>query len=189
MGLGKPVAAFAVKFLVLYGLLAASWPLVGGVYAYFFRQSGETFLEVVGIGKDVRIRPAAEPKGLNDVVFFTRGTTGEQRQRALSSWLMGFHPTAMVVALVLATPVSAQRRFRALCAGFIIIHSFVLLRIAVFAMLSGVTAANTTFMETAMWIAFMFVHGHGVSLIVPVLVWLAVTIRREDVRCFVTVHQ
>ena len=186
---GRSIAAFAVKFLVIYGALAASWPLCEWAYAFFVRESGKVLFDAVGARGHVNILAAASPDGMKDTVLSVRvGTAGHALQIRVSSWLIGFQPTSLLIGLVLATPVSARRRVWALFAGLVMVHAFMLARLMTFMILvdSGVMAPlvlpDTFWTKALWWSVFDFLHGPSVSCFVPVLIWIAVTMRREDAR-------
>ncbi len=179
----RPITAFAVKFLVIYAVLGASWPVCGHAYAFFLRESGEVLLGAFGAHKNVRMRAAAPPDGINDTVLLI-GVRGPEHgiKITISSWLIGFQPTSLLLALVVATPVSARRRSRALFAGLLIVHTFVLARLVTFVIPMPIVLPDTLWAKALRWSIFDFIHGHGVSCVVPVLIWLAVTMRQEDIR-------
>jgi hypothetical protein len=179
----RSIAAFAVKFLVIYGALAASWPLCRPAYAFFLRESGKVLFNAVGARNHVHIRAATVPDGMNDTVLSVRVTAaGKALKITISSWLIGFQPTSLLIALVVATPVSMRRRVWALFAGLVMVHAFVLARLTTFVILAPVVLPDTFWTKALRWSVFDFIHGPAVSCFVPVLIWLAVTMRREDAR-------
>lgn len=187
---GSSIATFAVKFLVVYGALAASWPFCGWTNAFFLRGSGKLLFEAIGVHDHVRISAAAPPEGMNDTVLSVRLSANESKalQITVSSWRISFLPTSLLIGLVVATPVGASRRVWALIVGLAIVHAFVLARLLTYVLLvdNGLMAPlvrpDTFWNEALRWFVFDFIHGHAVSCFVPVLIWITVTVRREDVR-------
>jgi len=181
------MAAFAVKFLVIYGALAASWPFCGAAYVFFLRESGNVLFEAVGARDKVRIRPATAPDGTNDNVLSiqhiaTPGQGFKTRSAPFSSWVIGFQTTSLLIGLVLATPVSMRRRVWALFAGLVLVHAFVLARLATFVIFTPFVLPDTFWIKAFRWSVFDFFHGRAGSWLVPILIWIVVTMRQEDVR-------
>jgi len=185
---GRSIAEFVVKFLVIYGALAASWPLCGSAYASFLRESGKVLFEAVGPHDHIRIRPATPSEDLKDTVLAVRVANDKEtgqitfKQITISSWMFGFQSTSILIGLVAATPVSKRRRVWALFAGLVIIHAFVLARLATFVILWPFVRPDTFWTKALRWSELGFVHGQAVSCFMPVLIWIAVTLRREDAR-------
>jgi hypothetical protein len=180
---GRSIAAFAVKFLFIYGTLAASWPLCGRAYAFFLRESGMVLFEAVGPHDHVRILADTAPDGTTDTALFVRDAAAGQGMRAeTSSWQIGFQPTSVLVALVLATPVSMRRRVWALLAGLVMVHAFVLTRLGTIVILTPLVLPHTFWMQAFRFSATNFVLSYPLSCFAPVLIWIAVTMRREDAR-------
>lgn len=185
-GIGfKSIAAFAVKFLVIYGALAASWPLCGSAYAFFLRESGNILFEAVGTRNLVRIRAYTSPDGRYDTVYSVRVDAGQARHSKISSRETGFQPTSLLIGLVVATPVNMRRRLWALFAGLVLVHAIVLARLATIVSLTPVLLSDTFRTNTFLWSVFVFIRGPALSCFVPVLIWLAVTVRREDAQYLV----
>lgn len=183
MSSGRSIAAFAVKFLVIYGALAASWPVCRPGYAFFLRESGNILFEAVGPHDHVRIGAYTSPDGMNDTALFIRNAAAELAvQITMSSWLIGFQPTSVLVGLVLATPVNMRRRIWALFSGLVMVHAFVLTRLATFVIFAPLVLPDTFWVQ-AFWCSVdNFIHSYAVSCFAPVLIWIAVTMRREDAR-------
>jgi hypothetical protein len=64
------------------------------------------------------------------------------------------------------------------------VHTFVLARLATFVILAPppLVAGDTFWTKALRWPVVNFIYGHAVSCFVPVLIWAAVTMRREDGR-------
>ncbi len=183
---GRSIAAFVVKFLLIYGALAASWPLCGPAYAFFLRESGKVLFEAVGARNHAHIRAPTTPDGIHDIVLFVRdNAAGQAVEDIVSSWQIGFQPTSVFVGLVVATPVSMRRRIWALFAGLVMVHAFVLTRLGTILILTPLVRPRTFWMQTFLYFVINFVLSYPLSCFVPVLIWIAVTVRREDARRFV----
>ena len=102
---------------------------------------------------------------------------------------LGWLPTALTVALIVATPVPRRRRCWALLWGMLLIHSFVLFSVAVYIWNESTTVSLVTlspfWKEIADALEYTLVTQMGVSFSIPVLIWIAVLFRRQDVKTFV----
>jgi hypothetical protein len=184
---GRSIAAFAVKFLVVHGALAASWPLCGPAYAFFLCESGNILFEAVGARDYVRIRAAAAPDDEMDDTFILvrQGTSTNWTSTKVSSWHLGFLSTSLLVALTLATPLGWRRRVWASVGGVVVLHAFVLVRLSVNVLAARIHTGDTFWGRVWLVNVTNIGVGYPVSCFVPVLIWIAVTMRREDARRFV----
>lgn len=126
----KPVALFAAHALVL-ALLIGYWPSARAVYPALFRaQAGALFGR--GDPPDVRLRPASGA-GLEEKDTFVEALDpggGEPRWRlAISTLRLGYWPQAVLLALLLATPMPAPRRAIAIGLGLLWLDAFALGRL------------------------------------------------------------
>ena len=127
----KRVAGFFVLFLVFYGVLMAPWPGLGGAYAACFRATANLLFGSFAGQGSVRFAPAAgRGREADAEVTFTSPRTGAVGRVPVASRRMGYVPTAMLIGLVLATPLPWSRKVRALLWGFLLINGFVVLRVA-----------------------------------------------------------
>lgn len=129
------VAAFVVRFALLYALLMAPWP--GSVEAYGALYRGLVQLCTVSIDPERSVRvydaargrqlgPASMDTGIQHRVPPERGYGDRAVADSLrSSRHTGYMPTAMLLSLVLATPLPWRRRLRAAAGGFLLITAFV----------------------------------------------------------------
>ena len=98
----RPIVAFAVRFLLVYGLLMALWPVVCGAYREVFRTGGDALFRSFG---SVRFRALAEIHGMNDTKIFVKaGESSQWTWMKISTRHVGYISTAAVVGLIVATP-------------------------------------------------------------------------------------
>jgi hypothetical protein len=62
------------------------------------------------------------------------------------------------------------------------VHAFVLARVGTFMILGAVVLPDTFWTKALGWSVFDLIHGPAVSCFVPVLIWIAMTMRRGDAR-------
>ena len=95
--------------------------------------------------------------------------------------------SATLAGLILATPIPWPRRGRAFFWGMILLHAFVALRLATL-IIYGFTldTPGPLALPDAFWgrtlraVILTFSVGQGLSYIVPILIWMLVSLRRED---------
>lgn len=114
----KPVLLFAAHALVL-ALLIGFWPSLRDVYPPLFR-AGAAALLARGDPPDVRVR-AGTPRGREVTDTFVEGVPPDAEKPSwrlsFSTIRMGYWPSAVLVALLLATPMEARRRALSVLAG------------------------------------------------------------------------
>lgn len=125
----KPIAVFAVQACLL-SLLIGWWPTPRALYPPLMRAPLGALLGVGAEGVvSLRAFRGAED-GVDTLMQEIRIGERVPRWRAeLSLLRLGWWPSAVLAALVLATPMRARRRVLALCAGFVWIQLYVLLRL------------------------------------------------------------
>jgi len=127
----KPIAVFAVQALLL-SLLIGFWPTPRALYPAFVRSHVGA---VLGVARDriVTLRPSAgaeQEDGDTVMEGFRPGDRVPRWRAGLSTLHLGWWPTAVVAALVLATPMTTRRRVLALLGGCAFIEGYVLLRLS-----------------------------------------------------------
>ena len=181
----RKIIGFFARFLIAYCLLMFLWPVVCGVYGAYFRAGGDL---IFGSSGSVRFQALAEPEGLDDTKFFVRkGASGKWTFTQLSSRHMGYLSTAAVLGLILATPVTWARRGRALLWGLVWLHGFIALRLGILVLYTfsvhtaGPLAVSQGFWSKSLRAGILSVSvGQGLSYIAPIIIWMLVTLRRED---------
>ena len=184
----RSVALFAALYAILLGL----WPLVGGWYSAAFRAGGAAAFGSIGSDGVVKFKPAdaAVSGGVheNRIYLYNRRNPNAYFQMTNSTRYVGYLPTILVAALVLATPVSRERRAWSMLWGLGAVHVFIALRLGV--VLLGAFCGEgpwCLWRPSPFWASVLASTGDGlsnsppISFIVPVFIWLVVTVRREDV--------
>lgn len=106
----------------------------------------------------------------------------------INSRQVGYLPTAVLLALVVATPIALTRRLRSLGLGIVLIHVFIAIRIGVMLFYGShkdwtpPAPGTSDFWATAIQAAVkFFCVGQPMGYIAPVVLWIFVSFRREDV--------
>ena len=196
------IAGAPVRFALLYILLMVPWPGWDLAYGKAYASVAAFVFDSDDPFRTVRIRHIDQTNNPNPTLWGQdTGVTLEVRKRSVgmrevppngtarSSHYMGWAPTALVIALVVATPISWRRRAFALPWGVILASGFSLLMIAVW--IYGWFYAQE-------WIALHDIAGDyesrvklmasvlnlsgdmGPYYIAPVFIWVLVTLRRGD---------
>ncbi len=193
--MNRPTAR-TLRFVLLTGVCLAillwPWSSVQHLYGSIFERgcalvvaplAGEIQLEV-----QAQPPPAAPDRVMIDA-FRRRG--GDISRILINGRRTGYSPLAILLALVLATPISRWRRLRALVIGGLLVNAFVVLRVVALALLAQASFLNSHagpdpgFLASDGWISCvkavsqMLIAG-WVGTLVPVMIWLAVCIRIED---------
>jgi hypothetical protein len=183
----KRIAGCFCRVALIYGLLVLPWPGVRAGYAAFFRAGGNLIFRSSIPGGSVRFRPAPRPKGPIDThVQFADLRSGTTTAVMTSSQKPGYLSTALVLALVLATPLPWRRRLRALFWGLILISAFVACELLIIVLHVFSAARLSLFGPPPPWDKVLTV-AHQVAtsgvvtwFIFPVFVWGLVCFRKTD---------
>jgi hypothetical protein len=188
----KAALFFLLRFIVIFGLLIAPWPGWNQIYARYFQALGQMALGTPAGSKRVVIIGPASGK---DPALDTRITLGNSTvsdgnghgiacATEIPSRSIGWVPTALTLALVLATPIPWKRRLGALVGGLALIHLFIFLTLQswIWNNLAGVSLATlSAFWQRAAYeLNYALMTQLGASFTIPVVIWVLVTFRRQD---------
>jgi hypothetical protein len=196
----KYATAFLLRFMVLYLLLIAPWPgwratygcfLVGFISAVFASGTPPNIVQV-------RLaEPATRPQ-IDVEVLFGRGPAdnsagnapAEMQAIGLDSRGVGWVPTALLLALVGATPSPRRRWFRSLALATVLVHGYLLVAVGCFLWNRSRGAAPVSFLPYAAplgdFLEATFVEQLGPSFVIPVLLWLLVVFIVESPAAFIS---
>lgn len=177
-------AAFCWRFIFVYGLLIAPWPGFNDVYARYFRGLGQ-FVFAKDNDRCI-LNFEAVPQDLHHLLDtrivlinrdqLDRNGQGPVRYLELSTRSLGWIPTALMVALVLATPLTWRRRGWSLLFGILAIHAFILFSVAIYIWNSSLGFSLIELGPRARQVVAgleeTLVVQMGVSFVVPVLIWM-----------------
>ncbi len=183
----NPVAGFLCRVALVYALLVAPWPgweLAAGAY---FRVVAHGVLGGVRDNREVTFEPYPDQPERTRVVIvnpalMNREGAGPVRNVDVDLDRLGLRPLALLLALIFATPVSWTRRFRAALAGVLLLHVCLL---AMLGYLLWVESAEVLLVEftpggKALATGLKSATFAQVVIALPVLIWMLVTLRRED---------
>jgi hypothetical protein len=196
----KPVIRFLCWFAPIYALLLIPWPGSRDLYGTYLRSVARLVLTENNGRRIVRFEGV--PKAKRNRTLDTRITVANREQLDangsgpavmldLDSHGIGWVPTALLIALVLATPVPWRRRFRALAWGLLAVHVLILFSIQVYIWNQSDSSSGLFLIELSpFWKTILsgleetLITQLGASFVVPILIWILTTFRAEDVRTF-----
>lgn len=195
MTTAKTLSGFFARCMFIFVVLMLLWPAVGASYAAMFQSAGNA---LVGFGSHGRVSFSApndvERHRDTEVVILDR-EAGRRRSGTVSSRRHGFMPTAFLLGLILATPVTWPRRARAVLFGLFWVHCYLALKLVLLAVQYGVAdvagpLAPEQFLKKCLLFASWVVSGsYGGWAIAPLLIWGTVTLRRQDWAAFTTAER
>ncbi len=184
----KPIAGFLIRFVLVYAVLMAPWPGVKSVYQSAFSSGWSFVFGTITSPETVRLAPLESADRMADTTLFVRhrhvpgivNMTINCRQTA-------YLPTAVAMALLLATPIPWPRRVKALCWGLALVHLFIGLRLVVMLLYGAYRDVSPPdYADPGIWVktvaaTVLFVGtGQALSYIGPIFIWLVVALRRDD---------
>lgn len=200
----KRLGRFIIVSVAAYALLMAPWPGLERGYAYLFRSGGDIVFARFWFWPDGGVRflnlkslksgdlapgaPKIEAVGTFDTLMELRSRGAPQvGYLRTSSRYVGYGPTVIVIALVLATPIRWSRRGWALLWGMVWIHAFILLRLTLTLTASGFAADKkyALFDPSPFWTEVLtraeslLSDNPTVSFVVPTFIWFLVALRRS----------
>lgn len=179
-----------MRLLVFYGLLVAPWPGLQKLYGDVFRSAAEFVFSSYGASGLVRFRSAPITARMMDTkIYIENRRTGDWKKADFSTRFTGYLPTAVLTALILATPIPWRRRWKSLLWG--LAASQTLIAVSVWMILlygfSRDSAVSLTrfgpFGESVVtWLHALVTTSVSFTYMAPVLIWIAVAIRGPDIR-------
>jgi hypothetical protein len=181
----RPILRFLAAFALVYGALIAPWPGWNAAYAAGFRGLAQACL---GTSGPTVVRFQATPGGgpLDTQIAIFKPAQADAQGRVKTRLLrldtrgVGWIPTAFLVALILASPVSGSRRFRALALGLVALYLYLLLAVRVYIWNATLANAPEALKAVASGLVETMVVQLGPSFVVPAILWLLVTFRQAD---------
>ncbi len=205
----KLVARFALFVVVVYAVLTWLWPMFDRGYAAWFRSVGNVAFARLWCWPQARVDflnlyssdlvadinavlpgklPAGfEPQkamGVRDtlLVLTNNDVPAVPGMMRTSSRIMGYVPTAVLVALAVATPLSLRRRGWVLLWGLVLVHVFVIFRLTVLVVNNGFAAAKqyALFHPGPFWKDVLrradevLADNPTFSYVVPVFLWVLI---------------
>ena len=185
----NPITLFLLRFVILYVILVLPWPGSGGIYSAGFRAAGRAIFAGGSGPRELSFEPLGEtrhPSGVRIVIvnrtLMHADGSGPVRNLDLDTLEFGWRPTALLIALVLATPIPWRRRWRALLWGLLWMHAIILLFLwfCIWNDSREVSLVTLTpfWKHAANGLRDLMVWQY--NLAIPVVIWVLVAFRIED---------
>lgn len=187
----KGVIRFFCLFVLVFGLLMAPWPGVGGAYTKFYSTGAAFLFGSFGSTGAVTFEPLSDSEYDMNVTLYNRarpasdGDIARIRTRH-SSRHAGYMYVAFLAGLILATPIPTGRKVWALFFGIILIHGLIALQLALrishaFHNRPLSMFVMSTFSKRVLSIAHQaFAVNVTFGFVVCVFIWFLVCFRRRD---------
>jgi hypothetical protein len=188
-----PILGAVGRFAVIFGLLILPWPGWNPGYGSYFRALGQAaftrqdgrqivWLQPQPVRHDFSSLDTQMTLGNRDLI--DPHGNGKAEIIGLDTRSIGWIPTALTMALILATPVPWRQRAWALLWGLLLVHAFILFSLQVW--IWDESAALSLFrippvLQTILdGLEYTLLTQLGASFSVPILIWVLVTFRRDD---------
>jgi len=208
----KSVVKFGVISIVVYSVLTLGWHELGLKNAYkpwfrsfgnvtfsqfwFWSQATVKFIDADAddlFGRVNAVLPGKLPAGFQVpgaqgerdtlLVLMNRNAPGSPGFFRTASRITGYAPTAVMVAIALATPVIWRRRLWTLAWGLVLVHGFILVRLTVLVLHAGFAVPGKAYalFQPGPFLQDMLKRADVVladnptfSYLVPVFLWIAI---------------
>lgn len=183
----SPIAAFLCRFGIFFLVLSIPWPGLNKTYGLFFRTLAQTvFAEQSGereLSFEATSENAKHPYDTR-VVIVNRALVHSDGSGPIRNLNIGFgwQSTAVLLALILASPIPWHRRGSAALLGLVCLHGFMLLSMYFFIWTESAEIGLTSFTPFRKHVADAvreIVVGQ-IGLAVPVAIWVLTTFRQND---------
>jgi len=186
----RRIALFFASFVLFFALFVGPWDFVKKAYAGYYRWLGNVLFS--NFGDDGRVRFESNEsagEGYDTKLVLTNMKKGIGLDVPNSSRFMGYVPTALVVALTLATPISLRRRLIAAAWGLLLANAFVAARLLLILLykFQGDTPLATYALgrwgEILLDFAYVSLVGSSVgTFVAPLFLWAIAALRPTDFR-------
>ena len=195
----KPYVHFAGLFLLIYFLLIVIPFFSSGIYTPFMVRMSNIFFQNTGDSGFVIFSKVKTDAADTRFAFTSRNNASGGKATAVTSdfsmHYRGFLPSALLTALILASPVIRRRRIIAWIAGMSLLQIFVLIKIwlqLVFHFARHPEMNVHIYGETITR-ALLFLYRNLVvtpepTLLLCVLIWIPVTFRKDDLATLLPEH-
>lgn len=207
MSLLKPLLNFLFRFILIYALLLVSWSeLAQQPYSHVFRTVAQSLFGSFGSKTMVHFLPLSETQklGINDKVdtkiLYSRQEVNTETGLASENYINigaslfsifynGYLPTILLIALILATPMTSSQKGWALLWGLILVHIFILISLLIH-LLAAINQTNQLdlIVLTPIWknillsVHSVVVNDIGLKYIAAIFIWMVVVLRNNQWR-------
>ncbi len=188
---------FFCLFVIIYGLLMVAWPVTRGVYSKIYRSTGEFLFSSFGREGVVYFSQPEESRDFVkiNIISFSQNSPNESGNISGTQLLHNirygdYMNTAFLAALTLATPLPLKRRGGAIVWGLLVMHVFVVFKIAImlltlFSSEPFYLSILSPFWKKVIIASFVIFADHMNTgflsgFVIAFFIWILVTFRRGD---------
>jgi hypothetical protein len=187
---GNRFVRFLLPFAVIYGLLIAPWPGWNAGYGVYFRALGQAVFGADAGRWVVRFEPTGDWRPPIDtaIVIANRDHADKDglpvKKLGIDSRGVGWVPTALIIALTLATPLPVVRRIGAAFIALVLVQGYILFSVGCYILNQSTDLGVLT--PAPFWKAVLdgleetLVTQIGASFVIPALIWLVVVYGCKD---------
>jgi hypothetical protein len=189
----KAIIGTVLRFAIIFLIFICPWPGLNEFYTKYFMALGTAFFSRDEGRQLVEFRSHELIHGFSklDVQMIVcnrelldSSGKGQVRESEFDARSIGYVPTALTFALVLATPLPLRRKISSLLYGAILINGLILLSLQVRIWDVSPDLSLLTLPPLLKTIVddldYTLLTQMGVSFSAPVLIWMIVTFRRQD---------
>lgn len=188
----KIIVGFLWRLVLWYGLLIAPWPGLNAAYGRFFRSAGNGVFSRETGRRLLRFEPVPASSGhlLDTRILLANREVVDQAGNTPAKYLemdtraMGWIPMALLMALMLSTPVPWRRRVRGLFLGLLLVNAFILFSLAVYIWNNspdlGLLVLSPLAKQITAGLEETLVTQVGASFVIPVLIWMLTIFNLSD---------
>jgi hypothetical protein len=195
----KTLLFFVLKAIIIYVLLTAPFSFYDEMYGNFYRSCGKLFFDRFHGNGIARFTEGSEKKITRiDIGNITQlDATGQLKTAWVNTETRGFGylPTVLMIALVIASPVSWRRKLIALLAGVSLVTLLVMFRLWLQIMYLceqfpwlNLYQFGDTQKKIIEYVYQAIVIPINMALYFVIIVWLLVTFRKEDLKWFARIQ-
>jgi hypothetical protein len=198
----KPIIKFFLIFVLTYGILIAASPFLRVPAGIYYAEIGNKFLQSPVQNSLVTFSKINEKDDIVVHVMNISQRIGEDKypgfKQKYNSYNFSYLPGALLIALILASPVNIKRKLLSLVLSVLCLHLLMVFRMYVIFLyiwnhhLSSELTGSVQYMNSFIdWMFNNIVNHVTILLFIVVFIWLAVTFRKEDLgvlRCDIPIH-
>jgi hypothetical protein len=190
----RKIVQVLIRFWIVFGLLIFPWPNLDNFYGAYFRLLGTLAFSRESGPRMVRFDPHELRHGFStlgtEMILGNRYLVDSSGKGAvtlvdLDTRSIGWVPTALTIALILATPMPWRRACWALLWGIVLIHLFILLSLQAAIWDQSPVLSLGEPSPMGQWLAdalyYTLITQMGASFAAPVVIWIAVTFRAGSI--------
>lgn len=179
---------FFLRLILIYGLLIVPWPGLNPGYLAAFRAGGNLLFGSFGPSGTVRFVDESPLQDSWSTKLTFKNRLSGRGGGVFYKTRHGYLATALVLALILATPVSLRRKGWAILWGLFLANAFVALRIflGLLALFSSPGDPMAMFSFSPFWKDALqlavrtLIVPPELTFVAPVFIWIVVTLRKGD---------